>query len=136
VKLGRVLVGRLGHSLEGVVQPDVALRTQVLEGEDHRQHRAAAPYAALGESAVDAASLAVADGVDHRQEAGHARDAVGERGIDDLPLEWWQLLEVGVVLDRIVGHGRSPVGARTATQGVEQASLHPPRAMLSAVPRA
>ena len=61
-----VVLGRLGHALERVVQVDVALGTQLLKREDHRQHRAAAPDAALGERARQPAALAVAHSVDQR----------------------------------------------------------------------
>src|SRR3954447_1773138 len=49
-----VVLAWLGHPLERVVEVDVAIaRPELLEGQDHREHRAAAPDAALGECTRD-----------------------------------------------------------------------------------
>ncbi len=83
----RVDLRRSRHPFEGVVEVHVApVGADVLEREQHREDRSAAPDATLHERTGNTAIVQVADGVHERLQASGARQRVRKTLLDDAPV--------------------------------------------------
>ena len=81
---GAVALAGLGHPLEGVVEPELAVGdAELLERRDHRHDRAAAPDAALGEGPGDPRADDAADRPDEGEQARDPCQRVREGELDD-----------------------------------------------------
>jgi hypothetical protein len=113
-----VVLGRLGHPLEGVEPVDVAVvHAELLKGQHHREQRPTAPDAALDERPGHVARDAVADRLDGRLQPQRPGHRVRERALDDRAVAGVDLAEVR--------RGRLGAPAAQAAQGgVDESWAH------------